>query len=234
MRKYFAILMMLALMGCVGPKYYDNLQEISLKLPQNTTFKINKEDENGSKITAKRSFFTLKGTLSKSGFKNKEIELKSHFTTDKWAISTFDTEEDVSAYNLLPPRHTLLFTFGGIVGAATESPHPVVAPIYGTIGGIVGFVSGVSVDVFNLVISIPSVMIYNPWYEYDKEVDLSHVILTPTPEFETKCHSQKNTLIGNNDCLSCSNREPIISTQEECNRCSNREWINGECLLRKK
>ena len=175
----------------------------------------------------------MTGRLSKAGFEDKEIEIKSHFTNDSWSTGggLFDSD---SAWSLLPPGRTI----GGIgVGAISpamsvamgENPLFLLATPF-TI--VAGFVYGLGLDIYNLFYGLPSVIIKNPWYEYDGELDFTKELLIPTTEFIKNCHSKKNTFIGNNSCLSCLIGKEVMSTEEECNRCSNRWWSDSECYLK--
>ncbi len=234
MKKFLAILFCFLLPGCVSmPRYHDKEQDISLKLPPNTCFSVEGYETTGDNIKVQRSFSSLKGKLSKAGFEDKEIEIKSHFTDDAWAKDT--TELPLSserAWSLLPPGRALGGTVMGasvpllIVGWGNGNRAWLLAtPLF----AVAGFVYGLGLDIYNLVYGLPAVIIKNPWYEYDKELDFTKEILTPTTEFIKTCHSKRGTFIGNNSCLPCLTKKEVISTEEECNRCSNRNWDNFEC-----
>lgn len=236
--------MCLILSGCVSTDFHDSIQSITIKKTAGTTLELgNNKNVISGRLLVKRSFSSLKGRITKEGFKDKEINIKSHFTDDKWAkyrcIGMGCEWEPVTAFELFPLAGTLTYTtFGAIEGAR----FPValngwkgafLAPFTSVVGAVTGFTVGVANDVRNLfTLSFPRAVFGNPWYEYDKEIDLTREILTPTPEFEKECYSKKNTFIGNNDCLTCLTEREVISTEEECNRCSNRKWSNFECRLK--
>ncbi len=227
------------LSGCntTQPKYYNPEQTLSINYPDGTTFKIEGYEEKEHKITVDRSHKSLIITLSKEGFEDKKIEVPSRFTKEKWAnfregkISTFEKRGEISAIFLLPPTNTIR---GTIEGAFTGLAIPmyggltgiIFAPFTALIGAATGFVVGASSDVYNLVYGIPSVLIKNPWYEYNN-LDFSHEVLKPTSEFKIQCHQQQNMFIGNHNCLPCDIQDSVIATQEECNRCSAKRQITG-------
>ena len=246
MKKYFFILLPLILGGCVFPKFYESTQSVYFdKSPEMTLTLENYGDVISPQVTVQREFSSLKGTLSKKGFKNKEIEFKSHWTSDDWAIAiTKHGKAEYPGWRLLPPTQTIVMPIEGAIlginlpfmGSEEHGPWSYVAApftcIYFTASGLI---SGALIDSFTLVtLAWPRAVIGNPWYEYDKYIDLSKEILTPTPEFEKTCHSKNNKFIGNNNCISCKTKGDIISTQEECNRCPNRKWENFECRLKTK
>ncbi|MBR6411909.1 MAG: hypothetical protein IKS41_01960 [Alphaproteobacteria bacterium] len=242
MKKISIILLCIALSGCFQPKYNDYEQTISFKYPKGTTFTMDGFEKNASEIKVRRSFSSLKGTLSKEGFGSKKIEIKSHFTDDKWAkdfVPVVNYLSDQSAINLIPLVPTVKYT---ALGVATGAAAPVgeygwegafLSPFGAVALGGLGLISGVAADTFNLLIlSLPCAIIGNPWYEYDKEIDLSAEVLTPTPEFEKKCHSQKDHFVGNYECFPCQKNKAIYTTQAECEHCPNREFIDGKCVLK--
>lgn len=259
MRKISSIFACLILSGCyynhpmVGnepilPHYFDKRQTISINNPTH----LNIEGSNNlTEYQTSRSFFSDKIILSKKGFQDKELKIQSHLTDDKWAKRVkYREQEEKSAFTLLPPNNTFHAIYndtvegsilgmyaGGSVGPLCDVCGVVTIPvgvlIGGSIGIVIGVVEGLIGDIYNLVYTIPSVIITNPWYEYDKEIDLSREILIPTLEFEHQCHAKADMFIGNNDCVSCHANEIVISTQEECSRCPNRSWINNECSLKK-
>ncbi|MBR6412637.1 MAG: hypothetical protein IKS41_05710 [Alphaproteobacteria bacterium] len=215
--KKLAVFVCLILSGCyAGPKYYDSEQYIKVRVPKDTTLNLNGSEVKTEKIKLNRSFFSENAVLSKKGFEDKEFKIKSHWTSDKWAekyeLYTYDHPVR-SGWYMLPPTNTIYQVSESI------SVEPLALP-YSLIVGLVG-------DIANLVYGIPSVIIANPWYQYDEIVDLTKEILIPTLVFKQQCHAKKKSFIGNNDCLSCSIETTVLSTQEECNRCSNRKWIDG-------
>ena len=234
MKKFLAILYCFLLFGCASmPQYHDKEQEISLKLPKNISFTIEGYEINDNNIKVQRSFNSLKGKLSKEGFEDKEIEIKSHLTDDSWTTrgGLFDVD---GTWTLLPPGRTLGFTGAGatwpaIVAILESNPIYLLATPFTIVGG---FIYGLGADMYNLFYGIPSVIIKNPWYEYDKELDLSHEFLTPTPEFKKQCHDRKNYFIVDHSCRPCSDKKAIFATEEECKRCPNRQMTNGHCIIR--
>ena len=213
MKKTLSLLFCIFLSGCGPfPKFYDETQPIFFVTPNPLEITVqNYGRVENSQIQVNREFKSLEATLTKDGFMDKKIEIKSHWTDDKWATycskkpgTNECLHEDMSALTLLPPTQTIMqLGFGAVI------------------------------DILNLVtLAWPRVVIKNPWYEYDRIVDLSKEILTPTPEFTAQCHNKKDYFIGNNDCVSCKTKDWVISTQEECERCSNREWLNVECHLK--
>ena len=259
MKKILFIFTCVFLFGCTSsPKYYDSEQVIQLKYPEGITLQVGGYEPdvveekvkhliqsgevkidgylNKTERTVKRSSDPLIITLSKEGFEDKKIELESHLTDEKWAeISTLSGKrDDSSVLTLLVPMNTPGCTGEGFVASsmgAAMSGKPYLF-LLTPIGIVVGFVVGVGTDIYNIVWGIPSTIITNPWYEYNKEVDLSHILLHPTPEFETECHNQKGKFIGRHECLSCKLNDGVIATEQECNRCSNRELWNGMCVLK--
>ena len=109
--------------GCIGPKYNKDYQRVSFKISDGTKLSIkDKRIDDFQGIGVKRSFASLEGTLSKDGFEDKKIEIKSHFTDDKWAeVCGFGCAE-TSASQLLPPVNTILFTLGGGYAGMVEAP----------------------------------------------------------------------------------------------------------------
>lgn len=239
MKKLLIFPTCLLLSACTwGPQFHKNEQVIHLSAPKSVNLAIEGNESNAQQVQVERSFFDLKGTLSKEGFENKDITIKSHWTNDKWAVtcgkgsnSKVCVNEDASAWRLLPPQTIILpFEVGYEIINSCEGfkcSFVLLSPL--------AIITGAAQDVFSLVtLSWPRAVLGNPWYEYDKEVDLSKEILTPTLEFATQCHNKEGMFIGNNDCVSCTTRDLIVSTHEECERCSNREWSNLECRLRTK
>lgn len=249
MKKILFIFICLTLQGCVFfPKYHDREQTISLKFQKGTIFTIEGYEPNSTEIEVNRSFNSLNGILSKENFEDKKIEIKSHFTDDKWAqmdilsMKLNRTEPELASSATLLPVKAVSVAACFVVGfpyllyeaheregwlGVFKTPFELV------LGGplIIGYAA--VHDIWDLgTLSFPRAVFGNPWYEYDKEIDLTREILTPTPEFEKECYSKKNTFIGNNDCLTCLTEKIAISTEEECNRCSNREWSNFECSLK--
>ena len=242
MKKCLIIGFCLILTGCLSlPKYYENEQTIHFTPPANTTltFPENKEsilEENEQKIKLKRSFSDLKVLLSQEGFESKEITIKSHLTDDKWAEVGYIVygKDTGSAFYLLPPVNTIGAPSATLMGSSIKvgiSNQPLLIPLI-PVAVVVSLIAGVGLDIYNLVYGIPSVIIANPWYEYDKEIDLSDEILTPTPEFEKQCHKKKKTFIGNHQCLTCEIKQSAIATESECNLCPAREMLGNHCALK--
>ncbi|MBR6412816.1 MAG: hypothetical protein IKS41_06640 [Alphaproteobacteria bacterium] len=251
MKKSFLIFLPLMLSGCFSPNFHEKTQSIYFeKSPEMSLTLENYGDVVSPEIIVNREFGSLKGTLFKKGFQSKEIEIKSHWTDDKWAqhsVKKRNSKESVfeeySAWRALPPTQTIVMPIEGAIGGAKlpfelsgddDSPWCYIfAPFTSAYFAVGGLVTGIIYDSLDLItLSWPRAVLGNPWYEYDKYIDLSKEILTPTPEFEQKCHNQKNKFIGNNSCLSCKTKDNVISTQDECNRCPNREWVNSECILK--
>lgn len=238
MKKILFIFVCLVLSGCVFPKFHEDTQRVSFKHSSEIVLTIEGYEGIPHEMQVKRSFSSLKGTLSKKGFKNKEIEIKAHFTDDKWARIDypFSHVEEASGFLLIPLASTITFSISTPFTNTEElikNKDYLLIPITIPVSIIAGFTVGLANDVRNLfTLSLPQAVLGNPWYEYDKDIDLTKEILTPTPEFEKECHSKKNTFIGNNDCLTCLTEKIAISTEEECNRCFNREWSDFECRLK--
>ena len=247
MKSVLSLLSFFILSGCIAlPAYYDKDQEMFIEYPEGTSLKIEGHKNitfwnHSYQIKAERTSKPLKATLSKDGFQDKEIEIKSYPTKDKWAKMFHvkdETQEEVSALYLIPFQNTIrgagvgayggTFPYLALHGSPTGIPAMIITV---PLGFIVGTVLGFGHDIYSLFYAIPSVLIKNPWYEYDKHIDLTQEILTPTTEFKEKCHAKGNTFIGNNTCLPCDSSNKIIATQEECNRCSNRKMIKSECRL---
>lgn len=248
------------LSGCISsPEYYGNEQAIVLKYPEGTTLRMEGYEPevieekvkrlirsgevkidgylNKTERTVKCSSHPLIITLSKEGFEDKTIEIKSHFTDDQWAtISHMNgDDEKTSALSLLIPMNTVGYTSVGFVSGAwlMGYSHPIIAIPVGIItipvGSVAGFIYGLGKDIYNIVIGIPSVVIANPWYEYSN-ADFTNEILTPTQEFKTMCYSKNDTFIGNNDCLPCSIDTRVVALPEECNRCPGRYMDGQHCV----
>ena len=77
MKKLLIILVCLFLGGCFFPYFHDKVQTIHFKNPSNLLLTIENKRDILEKITVNRSFFNIKGTLSKKGFEDKEIEIKN-------------------------------------------------------------------------------------------------------------------------------------------------------------
>ena len=239
MQKFKILFLSLILCSCTLPNFHEKTQWINFKYPDNVVFTIEGYKNPKDQITVERSFTALKGTIVKEGFETKEMEIKSHFTDDKWArAGAFMAGWEESAIYLLPLTNTLRCTYLGARAGLTDRdfhgfPEALLIPFYTVLTTAAGFTIGFGIDVWNLAtLAFPRAVLGNPWYEYDHYIDLSREILTPTQEFEKKCHAKKNTFIGNNNCLPCLIEKVVISTEDECNRCSNREWKNKDCRLK--
>ena len=246
MKQIFLLPLLFILSGCLAmPAYYDNEQEIFIEYPEGSSLKIKGHKNitfwnHSYQIKTERSSDSLKAILSKDGFEDKEIEIKSRFTKDKWA-RMFDVrdekETEASALSLIPIQSTIrdacIGAYGGTFPylALNKSPAGIPAMIITVpLGFIAGAIAGFAHDVYNLFYGIPSVLIKNPWYEYERHIDLTQEILTPTLEFKNKCHAKKNMFVGNNTCLSCDIPGKIAASMEECTICANREVRNGFCI----
>ena len=220
------------LSGCMSsPEYYNNEQTIFLRRPENSTLVLEGYESNIKEIKVKSSPFSLKGIISKEGFEDKTIEIKSHFTDDQWATISHMNGDDkkTSALSLLIPMNTFGYTSAGFIAGSYGLMGGPVGIITIPVGTVLGFIYGLGKDVYNIIIGIPSVIILNPWYEYGNG-DFSSEILTPTQEFKIMCYNKKDTFIGNNECLSCDTEERVISLPEECNRCPGRYMDGHYCI----
>ena len=251
MKKFLVYFLYLGLCGCYVPNFHESKQEIQILHTPGINFKVDgqlQQEEHLNtvqKLTVNRSFKDLKIVLEKEGFESKQITLSSHLTDDKWALELLDLDHpNKSGWYLMPPIETASLTglgfwkgFTGPYSFAQENGGAAWAlvpltPVTTVAGTLAGFGVGIIVDIFNTVFGIPAVIITNPWYEYNNEIDLSKVLLTPTPEFKQKCHSEKNKFIGNHECLSCQINRDIFASKTECAYCPNREWNQGLCRLK--
>ncbi len=173
--KKFLLIAFLFLTGCQTefsfPKYYDSEQTIVFDYPKGMTLQVNGQ-EIRENYTTVRSANPLIATLSKPGFEDKEIKIESSLTSDEWATNG-------SGFFLSPPFNTLKgFVKGLDVGTSLVFIGPlklITAPV----GAVIGTGIGLGIDLYNLIIGIPSVLIANPWYEYESEVDFSYEALKP-------------------------------------------------------
>lgn len=111
-------------------------------------------------------------TLTRPGYKDLHFVLKRQLTDEKWAHGTAElfVIGDMTAAVMLVPSNTLLtlYAFGKSIGYIPEDA------LTGTATSslaLVGLPAAMGVDVYNLLIGLPSTAVVNPWFNYRLEPD---------------------------------------------------------------
>lgn len=212
--KKFLIVCVLSLLAtaCTWPQYHSYRQNVTISPPTSNTgggtLTVAGEtipfDLNPKEMRVWRTAFNKSVVYKKQGFLDYEAEIRSSITGDKWA-----TREgaDASGLWLIVPTNTAYYLWD----SWWKIPF------------------GLAFDVLNIGAGIPSVILVNPWFEYE-DLDLANAILTPAPDLMKDC-DKNGYFISNDRCTECASYTSPVSSKEECERCPARRYENGRCYL---
>lgn len=182
-QKISIFILTLILINCgIGPKYYDNYQNIELKniTPESKVY-LNKISQQikieNNRINISRSSSNQKLIIDNNENLS-EIILQSKITKDKWAVQygyeifphINNGQYYYSASYLLLPTNTyngirIVPDFFKEFGQQLSNGNIIYS--VGCLGGaILAIPGGLIVDIYNIIIGLPSTAIINPWYSY--------------------------------------------------------------------
>ena len=171
--------------GCIAPAYYSREQDIALSIPEGATAELDGKllEKRGNTVhtTINRSWNDKEIIVRKEGYRDEKVELKSVKTKDKWA-NVFGRKK--SGLMLFVPIHTAFsaaaaaISPGVAIGLAVDgidsknTGEAIIAPIVGAelfASGLIILPFGMAMDLYNIVVGVPSTAIKNPWREYEYE-----------------------------------------------------------------
>lgn len=168
----------------IGPKYYDKYQNIELNnINNNSKVYFNEVSQplktKGYIVEVPRRSSNQKLLIEENG-EFSEIILKSSITDEKWATQYggevfphVGKSQNYSAGYLLLPTNTYI-GIRMIPSFLEESGETlfkgqVVSSLTWFGAAVIAIPCGLIVDVYNIVIGLPSTAIINPWYKYTIE-----------------------------------------------------------------
>lgn len=241
----FFVLVLIISAACVSPRYYSYSQKMEVEKPMidgerhadghygYPSIKINVPQAEGGKLKISgkeidvsskfvdRRFYNRSVVFEAEGFEPYKTELKSHVTAEEWG-------KPYSGWMLLVPFHTAIAISAPIPVLAQEM-NPILAVPAGLGVSIIALVPALAIDAYNIVIQAPSVLLVNPWFEYD-DLNMSDIALVPTEKLRQGCN-KKGSFISNMGCVECGDKRSLIATEDECLKCSSRIYYEGVCRV---
>ena len=164
MMKKIILLTSLFLSGCLYPAYYSHEQQINLKIPDGAQVEydgqIIETNNNHAHFSVFRSWFDKEVTIKKEGYQDYRLQLTSEWSDEKWA-----DWQPLLAGSHQESGAFLTFPYNSFFILAHTFENPPV---------ILCLPVSLVLDVYNIVIGGPSVVLLNPWkkYEYNSDIQM--------------------------------------------------------------